>query len=532
MTSPVVAPSRPPPHSGRRAWLTAGISPTAAAALAIAILALGWKGSDLPAQIFRADLIKRYGFVLWNMQWYGGHPTLDYSVISPALGALVGPMALSAVSGLLSAIMFDRIVRHHFGSAWWIGSLWFAIGTATNLMVGRVAFAVGIAFGLATVLAIQHHLRTLALLGAVLTSLASPVAGLFVAIVATAWALSARSRRVPGIAIAAAACLPIAIVTLLFPDPGPFPYHAWGLVRELSVCTLFIFAMRGPFKAWRWGAVVYAAVVVLAFLVPTALGGNVSRLGQYVGAPLIACALWAQRRHIIVLMVLPMVLWQWVPAMSAVAWSGHDPSTDRAFYTPLVDYINRVPGVPGRVEIPFTYRHWESAYVAPEVALARGWERQLDIERNPIFYDEDSSPLNSQTYYHWLLDNAVEYVALPNTALDKSAIAERELLQSNLPYLEKVWKSPDWQLWRFDGYPGMIEGSATILGMDSDGFRLIVYRPGDLIVRVRPSSHWQVNGQGCATTDASGWTRLENVPTGLVVVSQAVFAEACSADGG
>src|SRR4029077_334458 len=150
MTSPVVAPSRPPPHSGRRAWLTAGISPSAAAALAIAILALGWKGSDLPAQIFRADLIKRYGFVLWNMQWYGGHPTLDYSVISPALGALVGPMALCAVSGLLSAIMFDRIVRHHFGSAWWIGSLWFAIGTATNLMVGRVAFAVGIAFGLAT----------------------------------------------------------------------------------------------------------------------------------------------------------------------------------------------------------------------------------------------------------------------------------------------------------------------------------------------------------------------------------------------
>ena len=93
------------------------------------------------------------------MQWYGGHPTLDYSVISPVLGALFGPMALCAVSGLLSAIMFDRIVRHHFGSAWWIGSLWFAIGTATNLMVGRVAFAVGIAFGLATVLAIQHHLR-------------------------------------------------------------------------------------------------------------------------------------------------------------------------------------------------------------------------------------------------------------------------------------------------------------------------------------------------------------------------------------
>ncbi len=354
------------------------------------------------------------------------------------------------------------------------------------------------------------------MLGALLTSLASPVAGLFVAIVATAWALSTSFAALSRAStIAAAACLPIAVVTLLFPDPGPFPYHGWGLVRELSVCALFIFAMRGPFKAWRWGAVVYAAVVVVAFLVPTALGGNVSRLGQYVGAPLIACALWAQRRHVIVLMVLPMVLWQWVPAMSAVAWAGHDPSTDRAYYMPLVAYIKGLPGVPGRVEIPFTYRHWESAYVAPEVALARGWERQLDIERNPIFYDQDSSPLNAQTYYQWLVDNAVEYVALPNTALDKSAIAERQLLQSHLPYLEKVWSNPDWQLWRFDGYPGMIEGSATILGMDSDGFRLIVYRPGDMIVRVRPSSHWQVSGPGCAATDASsGWTRLENLPTG------------------
>ena len=111
MTSPVIAERTP-----RRTWLTSGISPTAAAAAAIAILALGWRGSDLPAQIFRADLVKRYGFVLWNMQWYGGHPTLDYSVITPVLGALMGPMVLCALSGLAAAILFDRIVRYHFGS--------------------------------------------------------------------------------------------------------------------------------------------------------------------------------------------------------------------------------------------------------------------------------------------------------------------------------------------------------------------------------------------------------------------------------
>ncbi|HMK11286.1 MAG TPA: hypothetical protein VK461_06880 [Acidimicrobiales bacterium] len=524
ITRPAVT-SAPPAH--RHAWLASGLSPGAAGALALAVLALGWKGSDLPAQIFRADLVKRYGFVLWNMQWYGGHPTLDYSVISPVLGALFGPMVLCAVSGLVSAILFDRIVRHHFGSAWWIGSLWFAVGTATNLMVGRATFALGIAFGLATVLAMQHHLRWLALFGAIVTSLASPVAGLFLAIVAAAWALSAPTRRVAGVAIAGAACFPIVAITVLFPDPGAFPYHGWGLVRDLSVCALFVFAMRGPYKPMRWGAVVYAAVAITAFLVPTALGGNVSRLGQYVGAPLIACALWAQRRVIIVAMVLPMVLWQWVPAMSAVATPARDPSLAPTYYSSLVAYLTNSPGVPGRVEIPFTKNHWETAYVAPDVPLARGWERQLDIQRNPLFYDDDPGALNPLSYYSWLLDNAVEYVALPNVPLDSSAIAERDLIMSNLPYLHLVWSDPNWKLWRFDGYPGMIEGSATLLGMDADSFRLIVYKPGDIVVRVRPSSHWQVNGQGCATADASGWTRLENVPTGLVDVTQAVFAESC-----
>lgn len=538
MASPTAVAERPSPPvtptPTRRRWLTSGISPSAAAALAVAVLVLGWRGSDLPAQIFRADLVERYGVVLFNMQWYGGHATLDYSVLSPVLGSLIGPMALCAISGLLAAVLFDRIVRFHFGSAWWIGSLWFAAGTATNLMIGRATFALGVALGLATVLAIQHHRFGLAIVGAIFTSLASPVAGLFVAIVGTAWALSAARRRVAGLTIAAAACAPIGLMAFLFRDAGVFPYDDWALVRDLSVCALFVVAMRGPYRAMRWGALVYAAVVVVTYLVPTPLGGNVSRLAQYVAGPLIVCALWSQRRivivrglavgRVVVLLVLPMILWQWIPAMDSVAWARHDPSMDRSYYQPMIDEIQRQDGLPGRVEIPFTYHHWETAYVAPEVPLARGWERQLDIERNPLFYDDT---LSVRTYERWLIDNAVEYVALPTAQLDASSLAEKDLLLSGLPYLEEVWRSTEWVLWRFHGYPGMIEGSATLLGMDADEFRLVVYVPGDIVVRVRPSSYWQVNGQGCASADESGWTRLEDVPTGLVVVSQDLLAEGC-----
>ncbi len=424
MASPTAVAERPSPPvtptPTRRRWLTSGISPSAAAALAVAVLVLGWRGSDLPAQIFRADLVERYGVVLFNMQWYGGHATLDYSVLSPVLGSLIGPMALCAISGLLAAVLFDRIVRFHFGSAWWIGSLWFAAGTATNLMIGRATFALGVALGLATVLAIQHHRFGLAIVGAIFTSLASPVAGLFVAIVGTAWALSAARRRVAGLTIAAAACAPIGLMALLFRDAGVFPYDDWALVRDLSVCALFVVAMPRPLPPDAVGR-------------PGVRGGRdrdvpradaARRQRQPAGAVrrwsahCVRAVVAAPHRHRArsggrpgrVLLVLPMILWQWIPAMDSVAWARHDPSMDRSYYQPMIDEIQRQDGLPGRVEIPFTYHHWETAYVAPEVPLARGWERQLDIERNPLFYDDT---LSVRTYEQWLIDNAVEYVALP-----------------------------------------------------------------------------------------------------------------------
>ena len=47
--------------------------------------------------------------------------------------------------------------------------------------------------------------------------------------------------------------------------------------------------------AARWGVACFAVVAIGAYVVPTALGGNVSRLGQYVAGPLLACALLPRR---------------------------------------------------------------------------------------------------------------------------------------------------------------------------------------------------------------------------------------------
>lgn len=72
--------------------------------------------------------------------------------------------------------------------------------------------------------------------------------------------------------------------------------------------------------------------------------------------------------------------------------------------------------------------HWESAYIAPTFPVARGWERQLDVAYDPIFYLPGA--LTARSYPSWLLANGVSYVALPGTALDYAATSEASLLRS------------------------------------------------------------------------------------------------------
>ena len=81
-----------------------------------------------------------------------------------------------------------------------------------------------------------------------------------------------------------------------------------------------------------------------------------------------------------------------------------------SYYDPLLGFLDRQAGPPFRVEIPFTRFHREAFEVAPRFPLARGWERQLDMARNPLFYG--GGILTGAQYYGWLRGNAVRYVAI------------------------------------------------------------------------------------------------------------------------
>ncbi len=137
--------------------IVAALACAVAGALALLVAVMGWRGSDLPAQLFRVELFRHDGFVLWDSQWFSGHPTLDYSVLSPVFGAVTGPLALCAGCGIASAFLFHRLVHGAFGASALVGSLWFATSMATNLVVGRVTFALGMTFMLGALLALQRR---------------------------------------------------------------------------------------------------------------------------------------------------------------------------------------------------------------------------------------------------------------------------------------------------------------------------------------------------------------------------------------
>ena len=194
----------------------------------------------------------------------------------------------------------------------------------------------------------------------------------------------------------------------------------------------------------------YLAVLVGAFVVPSPFGQNALRLGVLAGPSVLALA---HRRRVPVLALavvgVGLVYLQWLPAVRAVAEAHGDPSTHAAFQDEARDFLERVAKPGERVEVPLTLNHWEAADLAQEVPLARGWERQLDQEANPIFYS--GKPLTPARYHAWLSDNAVRWVALPDTKLDYSAKAEAKLLDHGLSYLQLVYRSPRWRIWEVRG---------------------------------------------------------------------------------
>ncbi|MFL5886159.1 MAG: hypothetical protein ACJ77M_13900, partial [Thermoleophilaceae bacterium] len=201
---------------------------------------------DLAAHIYRADLFGREGFTIWNGNWYAGHHTLAYSVLFPPLAWWLGLSVVGALSALASAVLFAELARGHWGDRARWASIWLGFGTATLLFTGRLPFALGVAVGLGSLLALQRRRHLIAYVLAVACSLSSPIAGLFLTLAAISCALGARDRRRPAAIVAACAFVPPVLLSVAFPEGGwePFVLSAFLPVPLAAAAAVLILPRR------------------------------------------------------------------------------------------------------------------------------------------------------------------------------------------------------------------------------------------------------------------------------------------------
>jgi hypothetical protein len=483
-----------------RAW---SWEPIAAAVLvALVWLAIRPHTVDMAAHTFRADLFGQEGFTIWNGLWYGGHHTPAYSVLFPPLAWLIGPWLAGALSTVSAAAIFDRLARGRWGERARWASLWFGVGTGAMLFTGRLPFAMGVAFGLAALLAHQRGRLPLALLLGLGCGLASPVAALFLALAGVAafeWE------------VALGAFLPPALLAAAFPEGGymPFDFTTFAPVPLVAIAALIVVPREE--RALRRGAVIYALATTVAFAIDTPMGSNAVRLGALVAGPVILATAKRPRTRAgtaaFALILVALAFWQWSSAGRDFLASQNEPSAKTSYYKPLLRFLDRRRPEDGRVEIPFTRSHWEAAVVAPHFPLARGWERQLDAGRNALFY---RGILTNFTYANWLAEHAVRWVALPDVKPDVSSFKERGLIEHDPPYLRLVKRLPHWRIYEVTlPHPMVIPRAGAdirLTKLRSDEVELDARSAGSALVRVQWSPYWRVRG-GCVER-AGDWTRV------------------------
>ncbi|WP_150134538.1 MFS transporter [Streptomyces hyaluromycini] len=458
-------------------------------------------GGDLAAQDAWAEFVGRHPDSAYNLAWYGGMHPVSYSVVSPYLMSLIGVRTTMMLAGTVSAglltllLIRSRAVKN---------PLWAALAGVfaliCNALSGRVTFGLGTMFALASVGAVfcwpyRWRLKRwakalVAAPFAALATMSSPVAGLFVGLVAVA--LFLQKRRPGAWALGLAPAAVVAVSAWLFPFSGTQPMGFGSVIMPLSYGLLCLFLVPKEWKTVRLTAAVYSVSVVLVWLVSSQIGSNISRLPMlFAGATLIAALPYtvprSRKYYVTVLAFLGSVGWIGFKSVDDIVHTTPAASWAREL-APLVHQLQQVGAEKGRVEVVPARSHREASALAPYVNLARGWNRQADMERNPLFYDDT---LNSANYHEWLQRWAVHFVVVPKDQPDGDGGGEREraLVQRGMPYLKQIWGDANWQLFRVTDPVPLAEPNAVVDSAEQGELTIEVRKAGRILIRI-PYSPW------------------------------------------
>ncbi|MFD9003490.1 hypothetical protein ACFV0T_21350 [Streptomyces sp. NPDC059582] len=501
-------------HPLRALWVRHRV-PLLATLPVLPLYALWWAflatgGGDLAAQEAWAGFAGRHGGSAYNLFWYGGMHTANYSLLSPYLMAGFGVRTVTVGSGIaaswLAAVLIRRTsVRAPVGPA-----LLASLALWCDVASGRTTFALGVALGLAACVLLTGERRPVAAgVYAALATAASPVAGLFLVVVGAGFLLGRRDRG-RALSLLAPPAVVVAGTTLLFPFSGEQLMPAARIWPPVALgLAVAVLAPRG-WRVARWSGAVYAAGTVLTYLVASPVGTNVERFAElFAPAALLAALLTAPRLRRIARALLVVAL------VFSVGWVGKKTADDLKVSTavpawaadarPVVRALQGLGADRTRVEAVPARNHREAAELAPHVNLARGWNRQLDMERARLFYDGTFSPT---TYRAWLDRWAVGFVVLPLGEPDGYAEDEARLVGgAHRPdWLEPVWQDAHWRVFRVRDAVPLVSAPGTVVGTTSAEVVLHVARAGAVTVRVAYSP-WLKSDGGCLAP-AGEFTRL------------------------
>jgi hypothetical protein len=328
--------------------------------------------------------------------------------------------------------------------------------------------------------------------------LLSPVAALFLVVVAAVFAVSRHWAE--AVVVAVAAGLPLGAMAL-FSDGGVQPMGVQNWLPPLLAVAGVLLLVPRRWRMVRTGAVLYGLGVLAACAVPTLVGSNVARLGELLTGPLLAGMGSARHRWLLAAGLTAAAVWQ-VAQPAADLAQGNAPA-----YAPqtaaLVRELGALHADTARVEAVPQYGHWESQELASAAPLARGWERQVDTERNPLFYGGILTPA---AYHAWLRYNAVRYVAISAATPDPAAVAEAATVREGQPWLVPVWHDAFWRLYRVTGTSPLASPPATVTSTTPAQITLRMSQAGSTIVRV----HWSplLRVAGAVLARHGPWTSL------------------------